>query len=187
MTTVDQPLEEARAAMMSRLAPSQTVTRASTMLRMVKQGLRDMQEADQDRILLGFLGVVVFGYSMTAVMENFKSHDRKAFNSWYDPWKKEMEDDQLMCYFYELRNKVIHEDAPAIGILLGGHGANLPPIGSITIDGLPLPELHLGQPLDDTSIGNLSRLYVAYLERLFDLFAPFAFAVQDRLIAAESR
>ena len=37
------------------------------MLRMVHQGLRDMQETDQDRILLGFLGVVVFGRSMTLV------------------------------------------------------------------------------------------------------------------------
>jgi hypothetical protein len=80
---------------------------------------------------------------------------------------------------------VIHHDAPAIGILLGGFGENVPPIGSITIDGLPLPERHLGHPLDDTSTGNLSRLYVAYLQRMFDSFAPFAFAVQDRLIAAD--
>jgi hypothetical protein len=46
---------EARAALVARMAPSQVVTRAGTMLRMVHLGLRDMQEADQDRILLGFL------------------------------------------------------------------------------------------------------------------------------------
>jgi hypothetical protein len=36
-------------------------------------------------------------------------------------------------------------------------------------------------------MGNLSRLYIAYLQRMFDSFAPVAFAVQDRLIEAESR
>ena len=182
-----EAVSKAKAAMTSRFAPSQTVTRAGTMLRMVLQGLRDMQEADHDRILLGFLGVVVFGRSMTLVMQNLRSHDQEAFDSWYAPWQEEMKDDPLMRYFYVLRTMVIHHDAPAIGILLGGFGENVPTIGSITIDGLPLPERHLEQPLDDTSMGNLSRLYVAYLQRMFDAFAPVAFAVQDRLIAAENR
>jgi len=143
--------------------------------------------SDQDRILLGFLGVVVFGRSMTLVMQNLRSHDQEAFDSWYALWQEEIKDDSLMRYFCDLRTKVIHHDAPAINILLAGFGENVPPIGSITIDGLPLPERHLGQPLDDTSMGNLSRLYVAYLQRMFDSFAPVAFAVQDRLIEAESR
>lgn len=184
---IAQAFVKAKATLTSWLAPSQTVTRAGTMLRMVEQGLRDMQETDQDRILSGFLGVVVFGRSMTLVMQNLRSHDREAFNSWYAPWQEEMKDDSLMRYFCDLRTMVIHQDAPAIGILLGGFGENIAPIGSITIDGLPLPERHLGQPLDDTSTGNLSRLYVAYLQRMFDSFAPVAFAVQDRLIEAESR
>jgi hypothetical protein len=172
---------EAKAAVTFQLAPSQTVTRAGTMLRMVQQGLRDMQSTDQDRILLGFLGVVVFGRSMTLVMQNLRRHDRDAFDSWYAPWQAEMKDDPLMRYFCDLRTKVIHHDAPAIGVLLGGFGENLPPIGSITVDGLPLPECHLGQRLDDTSMRNLCRLYVEYLQRMFDSFAPVAFAVQDRL------
>ena len=182
-----QAVSNAKAAMTSRFAPSQTVTRAGTMLRMVQQGLRDMQEADQDRILLGFLGVVVFGRSMTLVMQNLRSHNREAFDSWYAPWQAEMKNDPLMRYFYDLRTMVIHHDAPAIDILLAGHGKHVPPIGSITVDGLPLPERHLGQLLDDTSMGNLSHLYVVYLQGMFDSFAPVAFAVQDQLIEAESR
>jgi hypothetical protein len=157
------------------------------MLRMVHLGLRDMQEADQDRILLGFLGVVVFGRSMTLVMQHLRTHDKGAFDRWYAPWQEEMKGDPLMRYFYVLRTMVVHHDAPAIGILVGGYGATLPPIGSITVDGVPLPEAHLGQPVDDTSMVNLCRLYVAYLERIFESFAPVAFAVQDRLIAAEGR
>jgi hypothetical protein len=180
---VARAASEAKAALTSLLAPSQTVTRAGTMLRMVQQGLRDMQETGQDRILLGFLGVVVFGRSMTFVMQNLRDHDEDAFDSWYAPWRKEMKDDPLMLYFCDLRTKVIHRDAPAIGILLAGQGENVPPIGSITVDGLPLPARHLGRPLDDTSMGNLCRLYVAYLERMFDSFVPVGFAVQDRLTA----
>ena len=157
------------------------------MLRMVQQGLRDMRETDQDRILLGFLGVVVFGCSMTLVMQNLRRHEQEAFDSWYAPWQKEMKGDPLMRYFHDLRTMVIHHDAPAIGILLAGHGVTVPPIGSIAVDGLPLPKRHLGQSLDDTSMGNLCRLYLVYLERMFESFATVAFAVQDRLIAAEGR
>ena len=178
---------KASAALVARMAPTQVVTRAGTMLRMVQQGLRDMRETDQDRILLGFLGVVVFGRSMTLVMQKLRGHEREAFNNWYAPWKKEMKDDPLMRYFHDLRTMVIHHDAPAISILLGGYGATMPPIGSITVDGLPLPERHLGQSLDDTSMGNLCRLYLAYLERMFASFATVAFAVQDRLIATKGR
>ena len=180
-------VSEARTALAARMAPTQAVTRAGTMLRMVRQGLRDMQETDQDRILLGFLGVVVFGRSMTLVMQNLRRHDQEAFDSWYAPWQEEMKGDPLMRYFYVLRTMVIHHDAPAIGILLAAHGETVPPIGSITVDGLPLPERHLGQPLDDTSMGNLCRLYLAYLQRMFESFATVAFAVQDRLIVAEGR
>ena len=184
---MDRAVSEARAALVARMAPTQVVTRAGTMLRMVQQGLRDMRETDQDRILLGFLGVVVFGRSMTLVMQNLRSHDQEAFDRWYASWQEEMKGDPLMHYFSVLRTEVIHHDAPAIGILLAGHGGTVPPIGSITVDGLLLPERHLGQPLDDTSMGNLCRLYLAYLERMFESFATVAFAVQDRLIASEGR
>ena len=184
---IAQAFSEAKAAMTSRLAPSQTITRAGTMLRMVKQGLRDMQEADQDRILLGFLGVVVFGRSVTLVMQNLRTHGRHEFDTWYSPWQEEMQRDALLRYFSDLRTKVIHQHAPAIGILLSTSDRSGPPIGSITIDDSPLPETHLGQPLDDRSMSNLCRLYLAYLERMFAAFAPVAFSVQDRLLEVESQ
>jgi hypothetical protein len=181
-----QAVSRAEAAMASRLGPSQIVARAGTMMRMAQQGLRDMQESDHDRILLGFLGIVVFGRSMTFAMQNLRSHDQLAFDSWYARWQLEMKGDPLMRYFNDLRTMVIHHAAPAISILLAGFGENMPPIGSITINGLPQPERHLGDPIDDKSMGNLSRLYVAYLQRMFESFAPVAFAVQDRLSATES-
>jgi len=182
---MDRAIAETSAALSARMAPSQAVTRAGTMLRMVRQGLRDMQETDQDRVLLGFLGVVVFGRSMTLVMQNLRRHDQETFDRWYSSWQEEMKGDPLMRYFYTLRTMVIHHDAPAISILLAGDGAKVPPIGSITVDGLPLPERHLGQPLSDTSMANLCRLYLAYLQRMFESFATVAFAVQDRLLSEQ--
>ena len=176
-----------RAALATRMDPSQVVTRAGTMLRMVNQGFRDMRETDQDRILLGFLGVVVFGRSVTLVMQNLRTHGRHEFDTWYSPWQEEMQRDALLRYFSDLRTKVIHQDAPAIGILLSTSDRSGPPIGSITIDDSPLPETHLGQPLDDRSMSNLCRLYLAYLERMFAAFAPVAFSVQDRLLEVESQ
>lgn len=172
---------ETKVALTSLFAPSQSVARAGAMLRMVRLGLRDMEDTDPDRALLGFLGVVVSGRSITLVMQNLRTHDRDAFDSWYAPWQAEMKGDPLMRYFCDLRTTVIHNDAPAIGILLGGFGENLPPIGSITVEGLPSPERHRGPRLDDTSMRNLCSLYIEYLQRVFDSFAPNAFAVQDRV------
>ena len=167
----------------SQMAPSQVVTRSGTMLRMVAQGLRDMKDADHDRLLFGFLGVVVFGRSMTLVMQNLRTHDRATFDAWYAPWQREMQADPLMKYFSDLRTKVIHQDAPAIGIVLASVGTNARPVGSITIEELPLPSSHLGKSIADTSMTNLCEIYYGYLNRMFEAFAPVSFAVQDRLLA----
>lgn len=179
---MDPMVSEAVAVLAERMAPSRVVTRAGTMLRMAQQGLRDIQESNEDRIVFGFLGIVVFGRTMTFVMQNLRRHDGDAFARWYAPWQREMKADSLMRYFSDLRTMVIHHDAPLVNVLIAGCGAEMPPIGSITIDGLPLPERHLGQVLEDTSMVNLCRLYVTYLERLFESFAPVAFALEDRLI-----
>ena len=171
----------------AKMAPSQVVTRSGTMLRMVTQGLRDMNDADHDRLLFGFLGIVVFGRSMTLVMQNLRTHDRAVFDAWYAPWQQEMQADPLMKYFSDLRTKVVHQDAPAIGIVLVSVGADARPVGSITIEGLPLPTSHLGKNVEDTSMTNLCEIYCAYLTRMFEAFAPMAFAVQDRLLAGASQ
>ena len=165
----------------AKMAPILVATRAGTMLRMVRQGLRDMGERGEDRMLFGFLGVVVFGRSMTLVMQNLKSFDEKAFNEWYTPFQDEMKGDPLLLYFKDLRTRVIHKNEPMISILLSGFGDNIPPIGSIAVHDTPPPKSHLGIQLDDTSISNLCRLYIIYLERMFESFAPLAFAVSDRL------
>ena len=177
-TSASEPIESDWRA---KMAPSQVVTRSGTMLRMVAQGLRDMKDADHDRLLFGFLGIVVFGRSMTLVMQNLRTHDRAAFDVWYAPWQQERQADPLMKYFNVLRTTMIHQDAPAIGIVLASAGTDARPVGSITIEELPLPTCHLGNNIEDTSMTNLCEIYYAYLNRMFEAFALMAFAVQDRL------
>jgi hypothetical protein len=98
-----------------------------------------------------------------------------------------MQGDPLLQYFNNLRRKVIHQDAPAIGIVLASAGTMAPPVGSITIEDVPLPKNHLGKGIEDTSMTNLCKLYHAYLDRMFEAFAPVAFEVQERLLAEASQ
>jgi hypothetical protein len=57
----------------------------------------------------------------------------------------------------------------------------------VAIEELPLPTCHLGNNIEDTSMTNLCEIYYAYLKRMFEAFAPMAFAVQDRLLAGATR
>ena len=87
-------------------APAQVLTRTVTMLRLVQQGLRDMEETEHDRILLGFFGVVVFGRAVTNALQNLRSFDKSAFDAWYGPWQRRISEDPLMRWFYALRSDV---------------------------------------------------------------------------------
>lgn len=180
----NEQVTETRGTLTSMAAPGQVVARAGTMLRTVKLGLSDMQAADGDRALFGFFGVVVFGRSMTLVMQALRTHDRDAFESWYAPWQEEMKADDLMRYFAELRTTIIHLDSPAIAITLTSFGEGSQPAGSMSVEGVTPPSRHRGELLADTSLYNLCRLYVEYLQKVFDSFAPVAFGVQDRIIAS---
>ena len=171
MSHSTSPSEPIESDWLAKMAPAQVVTRSGTMLRMVAQGLHDMKDADHDRLLFGFLSVVVFGRSMTLVMQNLRSHDRATFDTWYAPWQKEMQADPLMKYFNDLRTKVIHEDAPAIGIVLTSFGPEARPVGSIRIEGWPVPISHLGKSIEDISMTNLCEIYYGYLNRMFEACA----------------
>ena len=96
--------------------PAQVLTRSGFMLRLVKQGLRDLEidatdlSTDPnalDRILLGFVAVVVFGRAVTNALQNLRSFDRQAFDAWYEPWRREMQNDALLRWFYVLRSEIL--------------------------------------------------------------------------------
>lgn len=178
-------IEAARIAWRERMEPTQVVTRAGTLLRMARLGLEDLATVDEDRALFGFLGVVVYGRSMTLIMQHLRTYDEVAFDDWYQPWRDEMTGDPVCLYLADLRTKIVHHHSPGILYTLYAHGRNSPQVGSIRLDGVEPPAVHLGEPISDTSTMNLCRLYVAYLGRMFDSFAPIAFAVQDVMLARE--
>lgn len=165
--------------------PLQVLTRANTHLRMVKQGLRDMGDADQDRVVLGFFGIAVFGRSVTLALQLLKSFDKQAFDDWYQSWFQEMRDDPLCRFFYELRTDILHGMGPLIGFVLASYGANAPSVGTITIPGRPFPTTHRGQPIEDSSALHLCSLYIAYLEEMINSASAVILAVQDRWMALQ--
>jgi len=50
--------------------------------------------------------VVVFGRSVTNVLQNLRSKVPD-FDTWYEPWKAQMEQDPLMRYLYKLRTDLL--------------------------------------------------------------------------------
>jgi hypothetical protein len=160
--------------------PSQVLTRTMTMLRLVKQGLRDMEEKEYDRTLLGFFAVVVFGRSVTSALQKLRTFDRQAFNEWYGPWKQEMEQDPLLRWFYKLRSDILHEIDPLIGVVIGSSGNEDLYRGAITVPDRPPPNIHRQQSIQDRTMINLCRLYVAYLEEMVNSAAVVITQVQDR-------
>lgn len=141
------------------------------MLATVRQGLLDMAESDEDRVRLGFFDVVVFGHSAILIMHRLKTFDRAAFVRWFRPWeqelKQELKTDQLLKFFSQLRNDLVHGIDPSIGIVLTSYGQTHLRPGSITVD-RPVPATHRGEQIQDRSMDNLCRLYADFLEAMFE-------------------
>jgi hypothetical protein len=161
---------------------SHVVTRAGGMLAIAQQGLRDMTATDHGRVVSGFCCLVVFGYTSTNAMRNLKTYDRAAFDQWFEPWEALLATDPLLRYFRRLRDQLMHGITPEIGVVLNSIGANAPSPGTINLYGIEPPEIHLNEPIADTSVVGLCKLYLAHLERMFESFAPVGFAVADRIL-----
>jgi len=159
--------------------PSSCLTRAVTHLRVAHLGLRDMEASDQDRVLLGFFGVAVFGRSVTLALQHLKTWDEPAFLAWYEPWVAQMRQDPLCRFFYELRTDILHDVVPMVGVVLGAWGQNALRPGSVTVLDRPVPTEHRGKPIDDTSTSNLCRLYLAYLDELVESSHALVWQIQD--------
>jgi len=156
-----------------------------TMLRLAQQGLRDMEESDHDRILLGFFSVVVFGRAVTNALQNLRTFDKAAFDQWYGPWQQEMRDDPLLRWFYELRSDILKGIAPLVGIVLGSAGRDALRPGAVTVSDRPPPNVHRGQSIEAREMLPLSRLYIAYLEEMVESGAVVIWEVYDRYAASK--
>jgi hypothetical protein len=163
--------------------PSSCVTRASTHLRMIRLGISEMETADEDRVILGFFSVAIFGWSVTQALGRLKTWDRPGFVAWYAPWKAELENDPLCKFFVDQRNAIIHDVQPLVGFVLASVGSDPLQVGTIHIPEAELPKEHRGNPIDDPSAINLCRLYLAFLQEMFDAFHPMVWKMDDRVLA----
>jgi hypothetical protein len=155
------------------------------MLRLVKQGLRDMEETEPDRVLLGFFGIVVFGRAVTNALQNLRTFDRQAFDDWYEPWQREMIDDPLLRWFYTLRSDILKGIFPMVGIVLASVGREDLYPGAITVNDRPPPDIHRKQHVKDRKMITLCGLYVTYLEEMVESATPVVVQVDDQMMAAQ--
>lgn len=99
-----------------------------------RYGLDDLEGPDPARRKPGLYNAVVFGRSVTNALERLKSVTDDG-EAWYKAWTEGMADDEVMRYFYRLRNRILKETMPA------------PTTMSMQIDKLDLADL---QPVFDS-------------------------------------
>jgi hypothetical protein len=61
---------------------------------------------DRERAIAAMHSVVVFGRSVTNILQHLRSKVPD-FDTWYEPWRVEMEQDPLMRYLYKLRSDLL--------------------------------------------------------------------------------
>lgn len=160
--------------------PASVFVRATTHLRMVRIGLRDMEDSDPNRVIIGCFSVAVFGRSVTLALQCRAGWDKAAFDEWYAPWQVDMEQEPLCKFFYILRTDILHDLVPVGDIVTESSGPSAPPQGTVIFIRRPLPAKHRGRPIADSSTFNLCRLYLAYLDEMVDSASEVIAAVHKR-------
>lgn len=94
---------------MARRETAAVLRNARNTLSLAQLGLTDLGGDDPVRREPGFHNVLVFGRSVTWVVQNLRTIDKAAFDNWYAPFEMEMERDPLMKYFLKLRNELEKE------------------------------------------------------------------------------
>jgi hypothetical protein len=91
------------------------LTNATQTLAGARLGLEDVQGPKPERRLAGARNLVVFGRAVTNVLQNLRSTE-PAFDSWYEPYVKEMEGDPLLRFLYKLRSEILKEGVMSTGV-----------------------------------------------------------------------
>lgn len=83
------------------------ITRAEQTLQTAKHGYDDLVGIDKNRRFTGLRNLIVFGRSVTFVLQNLRSAiDEVEFDTWYEKQQEEMKADIIMKYFVKLRNEL---------------------------------------------------------------------------------
>lgn len=88
-------------------ATNLAIKRAQQVLDTAYFGLKVLKSGDPTERSAGLRNVLVFGRSVTFVIQNLRSIvGESRFNSWYAPFQDEMRADPLMRYFVDARNNL---------------------------------------------------------------------------------
>lgn len=117
-TTTGTPMTKTTASILSD---------AREILATARLGLGDLVSGQPERRLPGLRNLIVFGRSVTLVLQNLRSTE-PAFDDWYAPHQEVMRNDPLMRYLVELRNEILKEGSmpTRVGVYIGQlDGSNL--------------------------------------------------------------
>lgn len=86
------------------------IIKAEETLQTARYGFDDLTSGNRQRRFSGIRNLVVFGRSVTFVLQNLKTPvGEVAFNEWYEPIQEQMKSDVLMKYFVTLRNEILKQ------------------------------------------------------------------------------
>ncbi|KPW05035.1 hypothetical protein [Pseudoalteromonas sp. P1-8] len=86
---------------------NEVLVRTEQTLETAKHGFDDLVSKNKVRRFTGLRNLIVFGRSVTFVLQNLKSVVGKdRFDSWYEPHQESMKQDVVMKYFVKLRNEL---------------------------------------------------------------------------------
>jgi len=82
------------------------IRRAEETLQTAKCGYEDLIGKNKNRRFSGLRNLIVFGRSVTWVLQNLRSVIKDDFDNWYEPEQEKMKNDPLMRYFINARNEL---------------------------------------------------------------------------------
>lgn len=82
------------------------LNRVDETLKTAQHGLDDLINGNRERRMTGLRNLIVFGRSVTFVLQNLRSVIPGEFDNWYEPVQKTLENDPLMRYFKAARNEL---------------------------------------------------------------------------------
>lgn len=81
---------------------------AEEILSTARLGFDDLKSKDKNRRMSGLRNLIVFGRSVTFVIQNLSSIEPN-FSKWYETIQSELKSDPLMKYFVDVRNNILKQ------------------------------------------------------------------------------
>jgi hypothetical protein len=128
----------------------QVLQRTEDTLATAKYGYQDLISGERSRRFSGLRNLIVFGRSVTFVLQNLRSSvGKERFDSWYEPQQEMMKSDLVLKYFVKLRN-----DLEKQGKLPVSTSAHLKNFSSDTLDKYKKPPGTVGFFIGDQMGGS---------------------------------